>query len=80
MARLIISTYTASTYGLVADVSYDWKGERWTVPVSVTAAQLTKVGDQLVSIGGALRYHVASNEFAAHGFAGRFSVTLLVPQ
>lgn len=68
------------TYAAVADISYDWKSDRWTVPVSVTASQVTKIGGQLVSIGGGLRYYVVSNENAPHGFAGRFSVTLLFPK
>lgn len=68
------------TYAAVADISYDWKSDRWTVPVSITASQVTKIGGQLVSIGGGLRYYLVSNENAPHGFAGRFSVTLLFPK
>jgi hypothetical protein len=68
------------TYGLVADITYDWKGDRWTMPVSFTASQVTKIGGQLVSIGGGLRYYAVANEFSPHGFAGRFTVTLLFPK
>lgn len=68
------------TYAAVADITYDWKSDRWTVPVSITASQVTKIGGQLVSIGGGLRYYLVSNENAPHGFAGRFSVTLLFPK
>jgi hypothetical protein len=68
------------TYGLSADITYDWKGDRWTMPVSLTASQVTKIGGQLVSIGGGLRYYVVSNDYAPHGFAGRFAVTLLFPK
>lgn len=68
------------TYGLAADITYDWKADRWTMPVSITASQVTKIGDQLVSIGGGLRYYVVSNDNAPHGFAGRFTVTLLFPK
>jgi hypothetical protein len=68
------------TYGVLADITYDWKSDRWTVPVSVTASQVTKIGGQMVSIGGGLRYYLVSNENAPHGFAGRFVVTLLFPR
>jgi hypothetical protein len=68
------------SYGLVADVTYDWKGDRWTVPVSFTASQITRIGGQLVSIGGGVRYYVVTNDFSPHGFAGRFTVTLLYPR
>lgn len=73
------SSKSAFTYGAALDVTYDWKGDRWTVPVSVNASQLTKLGGQLVSIGGGLRYYLASNDSAPHGVAGRFVVTLLFP-
>jgi hypothetical protein len=68
------------TYSAVADITYDWKSDRWTVPVSITASQVTKIGGQLVSIGGGLRYYLVSNENAPHGFAGRFAITLLFPK
>ncbi|MBC7521744.1 MAG: transporter, partial [Sandarakinorhabdus sp.] len=70
---------TGMTVGVQADVTYGWKNDNWTVPVSASLSQVTKIGGQLVSIGGALRYYVASNDAAPHGFAGRFSVTLLFP-
>lgn len=70
---------TAFTYGAALDVTYDWKNDRWTVPVSINVSQVTKLGSQLVSIGGAARYYVATNDAAPHGFAGRFVVTLLFP-
>lgn len=70
---------SAFTYGALADITYDWTGDRWTIPLTINASQLTKIGGQLVSIGGALRYYVVTNEFAPHGVAGRFVVTLLFP-
>ena len=71
---------TALTVGMSADITYDWKGDRWTMPVTANISQVTKIGGQLVSIGGGLRYYVVSNEGSAHGFAGRFVVTLLFPE
>lgn len=71
---------SAFTYGAALDITYDWTNDRWTVPLSLTASQVVKIGGQLVSIGGGARYYVASNEAAPHGFAGRFVVTLLFPR
>ncbi len=71
---------TAFTWGVAADITYDWKNDRWTAPVTFNVSQVTKLGGQLVSIGGGLRYYVASNDAAPHGFAGRFVVTLLFPK
>ena len=67
------------TYGVAADITYDWTGDRWTMPVSFTASQITKIGRQLVSVGGGLRYYAVSQDNAPHGFAGRFTLTLLYP-
>ncbi len=71
---------SAFTYGVALDIVYDWKNERWTVPATVSVSQLTKVGGQLVSVGGAVRYYVATNDFSPHGLAGRVVVTLLFPK
>ena len=68
------------TYGVAADITYDWKADRWTMPVSFTASQVTQLGGQLVSIGGGLRYYAIANDASPHGFAGRFAVTLLFPK
>jgi hypothetical protein len=65
---------------ITGHITYDWKGDRWTMPVSITASQVTKIGGQLVSIGGGLRYYAVANEFSPHGFAGRFVVALLFPK
>ena len=68
------------TYGVAADITYDWQGDRWTMPVSFTASQITRIGGQLVSVGGGLRYYAVSHDNAPHGFAGRFTLTLLYPK
>ena len=71
---------TAFTVAVAADVIRDWEDKRWTVPVILSASQVTRVGSQLVQIGGGLRYYVASNPASPRGFAGRFNVTLLFPR
>jgi hypothetical protein len=74
------TTPTAFTVVVQADINRDWEGKRWTVPATLNASQVTKIGNQLVQIGGALRYYVASNEFSAKGFAARFTIALLFPR
>jgi hypothetical protein len=74
------ATPRAFTVAVAADIVRDWEGKRWTVPVIFNASQVTRVGGQLMQIGGGLRYYVATNEFAPHGFAARFTVTLLFPR
>jgi hypothetical protein len=74
------TTPTAFTVAVAADVIRDWEGKRWTVPVIVNASQLTRMGSQMVQIGGGLRYYVASNPASPRGFAARFTITLLFPR
>jgi hypothetical protein len=59
--------------------SYDWEGKHWVVPMNLTAAQVMKLGNQLVSIGGGVRYYV---EKPAGGpdWGLRLSFTLLYPK
>ncbi|KAB7647969.1 transporter [Polymorphobacter fuscus] len=74
------TTPTAFTVAVAADVIRDWEGKRWTMPVIVNGSQMTRVGGQLVQIGGGLRYYVVSNPVSPRGFAARFTVTLLFPR
>lgn len=74
------TTPTAFTVVVQADINRDWEGKRWTVPATLNVSQVTRIGNQLVQIGGALRYYVASNEFSAKGVAARFTIALLFPR
>lgn len=74
------TTPTAFTVAVAADVIRDWENKRWTVPLIVNGSQITRVGSQLVQIGGGLRYYAVSNPASPRGFAARFTVTLLFPR
>jgi hypothetical protein len=39
------------------EASYDWEGRQWVVPMNLTASKVMKLGNQLVSIGGGVRYY-----------------------
>lgn len=74
------ATKSAFTVTLAADVNYDWTGKNWVVPVNFLATQVTKIGGQLVSVGGGVRYYAVTSEGSPHGLAARFVVTLLFPK
>jgi len=74
------TTSVSCTYSLSSEVLYDWEGEEWTVPVNVIASKLTKIGGQLVSFGGGVRYWADSPPGGADGFGFRVLVTLLFPK
>jgi len=73
-------TPTKTTWAINTESTYDWEREDWSVPVNVTVAQLLKVGDQLVQVGGGLRYWVTAPDNGPDGWGLRLSVTLLYPK
>lgn len=74
------TTPTAFTVAFAGDWTRDWTAERTALPLILNAAQLTRIGNQLVSIGGGLRYYAISNAASPKGFAARFTITLLYPR
>ncbi|HEU0068264.1 MAG TPA: hypothetical protein VFQ26_03250, partial [Nitrospiraceae bacterium] len=59
--------------------SYDWEGQQWTVPLNVAYSQVSKIGTQLVSYQGGVRYYIeAPNGGPELGV--RFVFTLLYPK
>ena len=77
---LTYTTPTRWTFGLNTESSYDWENEQWSVPVNVSASNLLRIGNQLVSLGGGLRYWLDSPDRGADGVGFRITVTLLFPR
>jgi hypothetical protein len=77
---LTYTTPTQWTFALNTESTYDWEAEQWSVPVNVTASKLTRLGGQLVSLGGGVRYWVDSADSGAEGLGFRITVTLLFPR
>jgi hypothetical protein len=50
------------------------------VPVHALVTKVTKLGGQLLSVGGGLRYWADSLDGGTHGLGFRFVVTLLFPK
>ncbi len=74
------ATPAAWTFGLNTESTYDWENSQWSLPLNATVSKVTKLGSQLVSIGGGLRYWLESPEAGAEGFGFRLSFTLLFPK
>ena len=77
---LSYTTKTATTYGLNTESTYDWKSSRWTVPLNASVSQVLRVGDQLISVAGGLRYWGQAPDSAPSGWGARVVVTLLFPK
>ncbi|MCG7402993.1 transporter [Caballeronia zhejiangensis] len=74
------TTKDAWTFGVNTESTYDWNRHAWSTPVNATVSKLLKVGKQPVSIGGGVRYWVASPDSGPHGWGGRLVITLLFPK
>ncbi|MEC5385672.1 transporter [Uliginosibacterium sp. H3] len=77
---LAYTTKDAWTLALNTESTYDWKGKEWGVPLNLTLAKLTKLGDLPVSFTGGVRYWADSPDSGAHGWGLRFVVTFLFPK
>jgi len=77
---LSYTTPTAWTFGVNTESTYDWNNKQWAVPINLSASKITKVGDQLMSVGGGVRYWADGPDSGPHGWGFRLVVTLLFPK
>ncbi len=77
---LAYATPTAWTYSLNTESTYDWDNQQWSVPINAVVSKVTKIGNQLVSVGGGVRYWADSPDSGANGLGLRVVVTLLFPK
>jgi hypothetical protein len=76
---LSYTTQEALSLALNTESTYDWENEQWSVPINATATQVMKFGNQLVSVGGGVRYWVDSSKNDVKGWGLRLQFTLLFP-
>ena len=74
------TTPGAWTFGLQTESTYDWEGNGWQIPIRGTFSKLTRVGTQLVSLGGGVHYWVESTPTGPEGWGLRLTMTLLFPR
>jgi hypothetical protein len=74
------TTKDAVTFALNTESTYDWESEQWAVPINFTATKVTQFGNQLVSVGGGLRYWATSTDGGPEGIGVRLLFTLLFPK
>jgi len=73
-------TPTQTSFGLNTESTYDWETNKWSIPINVTAAQVMRFGNQLVQIGGGLRYWVTTPDAGPEDWALRLQFTFLFPR
>lgn len=73
-------TPSQTTYAANSESTYDWETRNWSIPLNVTVSQLVRFGDQLVQVGGGVRYWVESPASGPEGWGIRLTFTLLYPK
>jgi hypothetical protein len=74
------TTPTAWSFTLNTESTYDWENRQWAVPLNALVSKVTKIGDQIVSFGGGVRYWADGPEGGPHGWGFRLVATLLFPK
>lgn len=67
------------TLSVNLESTYDWKAEQWTVPINLSYSKVAKIGSQLVSYAGGVRYYAQAPDSGAE-WGLRFVLTLLYPK
>lgn len=67
------------TVNVSLESTYDWEAEQWTVPLNVGYSKVSRIGKQLVSYQGGVRYYVEASDNAPD-WGLRFTFTLLYPR
>jgi len=68
------------TYALNTETTYNWETEDWSVPINALISKVMKWGDQIVQVGGGVRYWAESRDGGPEGWGVRFQVTLVYPK
>jgi len=74
------TTKTATSFTIQTEATYDWKSERWNVPIGLFVGQVLKVGNQPIQVTAGPRYYADSPPGGPHGWGFRAAVTLLFPK
>jgi len=68
------------TFAFNTESTYDWESESWSIPINAQVSKLMKFGNQLVQIGGGVRYWVESPDSGPKGWGFRLNFVLVYPK
>ena len=67
------------TLSFNVESTYDWEGEQWTVPLNIAYSKVSRIGRQMVSYAGGVRYYIEASDNGPE-WGVRFTFTLLYPK
>ncbi|WP_010443501.1 hypothetical protein [Ruegeria conchae] len=76
-------SYTNSnawTFTLNTESTYDWENDQWSAPINGVVTKVTQLGDQLISVGGGVRYWADGPDSGPDGWGARLVATFLFPK
>jgi len=68
------------TYSINTESIYNWETEEWAVPINVFMAKVMRWGDQMVQVGGGVRYWAESTEGGPEGWGARVQLSFVFPK
>jgi len=75
------TTHSAVTYSLNTESTYNWETEEWAVPINAMVSKVVKVGTQLISLQGGVRYWaVSDSDLTPEGWGARVNLTFVFPK
>ena len=77
---LTYTTKNAVSTTLLTESTYNWDTEEWSVPVILVVNKVTKIGSQMLSFGGGVRYWAQSPDNGPEGWGARLVFTLMFPK
>ena len=74
-------TDDAITYSLNSESTYDWENKNWAVPINAQVSKVMKLGTQLISLQGGVRYWAVTDaDSSPEGWGTRVSLTFFFPK
>jgi hypothetical protein len=71
---------SAWTLSVQSETTYNWKTDKWAVPVNVAVSKLVKLGRLPVSLQGGVGYWAESPDTGPEGLRFRFQASLVLPK
>lgn len=77
---VIYTLPSATGFGANSESTFDWRTDRWSMPVNAFVSQLVNLGKQPVQFSAGVRYWVDTPRGGPEGLGFRLQATLLFPK